>query len=142
MASPANPAIRQYLIVMAGALQCALPLDQAKEAFRPWRVQAVKSNVRGMLGAAVVRGQVVPVLDLMTILGLDAETVTRYRLVRVRLRDGREAALQVTRVIGTRAMEAGALDEDISIILDATKLVDTQVWLDIAALVPLVDGRS
>lgn len=125
-----STATRHYLVVMAGALRCALPLDQIAETLRPWKLRPTASQVAGMLGTTLIRGQYVPVIDVLAQLGLEIETTQRPRLVRVRLRNGREAALQVTHVIGTRAMTPGELEEDISIVLDATQLVDKQIWDD------------
>jgi purine-binding chemotaxis protein CheW len=87
------------LLVRAGPRACALALGQVEEVMRPLPVARLGGAPAFVRGASVIRGAPVPVVDLATLLGIDAPAPGRF----VTLRLGpRRAALAVTEVMGVR----------------------------------------
>jgi len=100
-----------YLIVRVAAHLCALPVAQVNEVLRVPALEAGGSNVPGLLGVTLLRGQPTAVLDLAVLLGLRqqaSEIGPGMRLVSTRLEhDGTEQVigLMVEEVVGLRALD-------------------------------------
>jgi purine-binding chemotaxis protein CheW len=137
-----------FLICRSAGHRCALPLATIKEIMRPLPLERVTQSgavTAFVLGAAVVRGAVVPVVSLAGLFGrADAVLFARY----VSLRLGtRSAMLAVEEVLGIHALgeaeamapllgavEHGAVsavtihDAELLYILQTAKLVPDAAW--------------
>jgi purine-binding chemotaxis protein CheW len=118
-----------HVRVVAGGEHYALPVTAVLEIAEIGKVTPVPGAPPGVLGVRNLRGQVVPVIDLATMLGLSADAENE-RIV-VTEDDGRRAALAVT---GTDDVgELGAPTEEVdSPYLSGAVLVE-------GALVGIVD---
>lgn len=96
------------LVLVAGARRCALPLAAVRETMRPLPAVPVAGAPAFVLGAAVIRGEPTPVVDLAALLGDHAAGITRYVTVEA---GGRTIALAVDAVGGVEAVDRGALAE-------------------------------
>jgi purine-binding chemotaxis protein CheW len=94
------------LITVKGST-CALPLEQVIEVMRVLPVVPVDNPPPFSLGAALVRGEPLPVVDLAAVLGSPNDAYRRF--VRVRVRN-RSVVLAVDDVLGIRRFDAGTLD--------------------------------
>ena len=143
------------LLCRVGTVLAALPLGRVDEVMRPLPVQPVAGAPRGVLGAAVVRGEATPVLDAASLLGgrPGARDGGRGRFVVVRASRGR-AALLVDDVLGLgRPGEAASLppllqeanpdllsalaslDAELLAVLDAGRLLPDEAWDRLGAAV-------
>jgi purine-binding chemotaxis protein CheW len=120
---------RVHVRVVAGGEHYALPVTEVLEIAEIGQVTPVPGAPPGVLGVRNLRGQVVPVIDLATMLGLSPDAENE-RIV-VTEDDGRRAALAVT---GTADVgELGAATEEVdSPYLSGAVLVE-------GALVGIVD---
>ena len=141
------------LMVRARTWVCALPTPFVLEVMRPLPIQAVAGAPRFILGMAVVRGEVTPVLALDVLLG-SSEVVPPKRFVLVRVGE-RRAVLAVEDVVGTDIIDMrrldttpgllsealprdvariGVLDRSVLVMLEAGRLLSEDTWRTIAAL--------
>jgi purine-binding chemotaxis protein CheW len=119
---------------------------------RPQPVERLVGTPPFILGASIVRGSVVPVVDLGAVVGAtDAGPPARF--VTIRLGD-RTAALAVSLVVGVRDLDTarleqmppllgganadvvqamGTLDEHLLVVLRASRLLPEDVWTAVAA---------
>jgi purine-binding chemotaxis protein CheW len=104
------PAGAAYIMADLGRRPIAVPLAALLEVTDLDEVALAPLAPRWLLGVANLRGAVVPVVELATLLGWEAETPGRRALV---LRDGRfRLALPVNAVHAVRWLEPGpAIDE-------------------------------
>jgi chemotaxis signal transduction protein len=121
----------------------ALPLSSVVEITRPLPVQALPGVPRSVLGACVMRGAAVPVIDANQL--FDAGPVAATRFVALRAGEDRivlavESVL-APRVLPERAAQAvpqllsgaqlclrlGALDRRVLVVLDAVRLVSAEL---------------
>ena len=130
--------IRQHL--------CGLPLHHVVEVMRPQPVEPVAGAPVGVLGAAVIRGMALPVLDLGRLMGGADEPPTRFVTIKA---GAHSVALAVSSVVGLRPLPVGmvmdippllreanenavaaigALDADLLTVLNAAHLVPESVW--------------
>jgi len=140
---------KPFLICRSAGHLCALPLERVREIMRPLPLERTAGHKPGgpgfVLGAAVVRGAVVPVVSLSGLLGVDnAPPAGRY--ISLRLGE-RHAALAVESVEGIRELQApGAIapllgaveheavkavaahDAELLFVLEAAKLVPATAW--------------
>lgn len=136
-----------FLICRSRLRLCALPLQYVRETMRALPLEHVSNMPPFVLGVSVIRGQVVPVVDLACLIGVDgAEPGARY--VTLALGE-RQVALAVTEVIGVRSLaasilsdvpplldvaEAGmltaltTLDAELLLVLQATHLIPDLLW--------------
>ena len=70
------------LVLRVGDANCAIPLDRVNEVMRPQPLLPLPDRLPFTLGATVVRGEVVPVVDLAGFLGLAPAAPRRYISVR------------------------------------------------------------
>jgi len=133
------------LLVRAGDRLCAVPVAHVVEVMRPLPIAPMTGAPSFVPGLAVVRGAVVPVVDLGRLLGGRA---ARGRFVSLRL-GGRHAVLAVDAVVGVRALDGwlldelppllrhadgdlaaavGVLDSELLVVLRAGRLVPEEIW--------------
>lgn len=62
---------RSYLLVQCRSWHCALPLTEVVETMRPLPLQSVAGVPRFVLGLSLIRGELIPVVDLARILGAE-----------------------------------------------------------------------
>jgi purine-binding chemotaxis protein CheW len=95
------------LVFRAGALLCALPLDEVIETMRPLATRPLAGTPAFVRGISVLRGVPTPVIDVARLLtGANGE-VERY--VAVGTERG-PVALATGSVLGIRATEAGSAE--------------------------------
>jgi purine-binding chemotaxis protein CheW len=106
-----HPNAELYLICRSAGHLCALPLDKVREIMRPLPLEQVAATTADsaaafVLGAAIVRGAVLPVLSLAALMGRrhidDRAAFGRFVSLRLGLR---HAVLAVEAVLGIRALE-------------------------------------
>jgi purine-binding chemotaxis protein CheW len=90
------------LVFLAGALYCALPLDQIIETMRPLPVQPLAGTGSTVLGICVMRGTPTPVVDVAGVLGGHTATVCRFVAVRT---DRGPVALATGKVFGIQPVD-------------------------------------
>lgn len=129
---------------------CALPLQHVRETMRALPLDTVPNMPAFMLGVSVIRGQVVPVLDLASLTGAGASGgAARYVTLNL---NQRQVALAVDEVIGVRSLavpdgvpplldgaDAGVLaalttlDAELLLVLQTGMLVPDALWPLLAA---------
>lgn len=134
------------LLRVPGAI-CALPVSEVVETMRPLPIEPLENVPDFIYGVALIRGSVVPVIDLKAMFGAHAsEPPTRFVTLRV---GERCVALAVQSVVGvvdlgkytleemppllksarTEVIQAiGALDSELLMVLRASRLVQESVW--------------
>jgi purine-binding chemotaxis protein CheW len=138
--------LESVLIVAVGALRCALRVSCVVETMRPLPLHALAGAPRFVLGASVIRGEAVPVVDLAGLVGEVSTAPTRFVVVRA---GEHRAALAVERVVGVRNMDVetvgvvppllapvaseaiaalGSLDTDLLAVLRTAQIVPDEVW--------------
>jgi len=132
------------LTLRLGHRTCAVPLSYITEVMRPLPVEPLAGAPAGVLGVAVVRGRVTPVVDLESLLGDGTATSTSSaRFVTLRIGD-RAVALLVEAVRSIRTLARtelvslpplwqgshppavsalGAVDHELLLVLEATRLL-------------------
>ncbi|HSW08807.1 chemotaxis protein CheW [Aquabacterium sp.] len=98
--------MQRVLICRVQDWRCALPLAQVVETMRVQAIRPLAGAPSFVLGVAVLRGQVVPVVDAAHLLGMPSGRAERLVSIRV---DERVMALAVSEVIGVRALDPGSL---------------------------------
>ena len=83
----------------------AIPLAHVVEVMRPLPIRTIASAPAFVLGAAVIRGEAVPVVDAASLLGAPRRAPTRFVTLRV---GARRVALAVGEVLGASRIDAGA----------------------------------
>jgi purine-binding chemotaxis protein CheW len=136
-----------HLVARAGEKRLALRLGDVVEVMRPLPVSTLAGTPSFVLGAAVVRGSAVPVIDARALLGERPGSSPDARFVSLRTGE-RRAVLAVDAVLGVRTLDAdsvpemppllqagegvsqrlGALDRDLLLVLDAGRLVPEAAW--------------
>ncbi len=94
---------RSFLLVRARSWVCALPASSVIETMRPLPIDPVESAPRFVAGLSVVRGEVVPVLSLSSVLGGEGRGEAR-RLVLVRAGE-RRIGLLVEDILGIEEID-------------------------------------
>lgn len=147
LANARNEPGSAYLVALVGAKRVGLPLSDVLEVMRPLPVSELTGAPPSVLGAAVVRGEPVPVVDAGALLGEPgARSPTRFVSLRV---GRRRAALAVDGIVGVRRVDEaalgamppllrdsvagagraiGALDEDLLLVLQTGRLVPEGAW--------------
>jgi purine-binding chemotaxis protein CheW len=93
---------QQVLIARVRSLRCALALTDVVEVMRPLPVARLEGLPTFVLGAAMIRGAAVPVIDLGAILvGPEGARPTRFLTIRS---GARIAALAIEEIIGVRTI--------------------------------------
>lgn len=135
--------VTALLVFRTGATLGALPVEHVVETMRPLALTAIASAPVYVAGAAVVRGEAVPVIDLARLVTGTTAPVARW----VSVRSGaRSAVLAVSEVVGVRRAGAshapalvggvatsvldalGVLDRELLVVLTAARLVTEEAW--------------
>lgn len=135
-----------FLIVQAGLHRCALPLRIVVETLRPLETRPIAHAPFFVTGAAVIRGEPLPVVDLSAFVGRATSRPTRFVVVRAW---PHRVALAVDSVVGIRSLPPGALanvppllsgaradavatlgvlDHDLLLSLGTAHLVPNEIW--------------
>lgn len=117
---------------------CALPLDCVAEILRPQKLRPATGLPAFVLGVSLIRGAIVPVVDMALLLGA-APIREPARLIVLRL-GARAVALAVEAVIGVRAVAAGALQDLPPLLRDAGEAVAAIAPLDHELLLVMQAG--
>jgi purine-binding chemotaxis protein CheW len=97
-----TPPERTVLLLRTGATMCALPIACVVETMRPLATRPLAGTPAFVTGAAVVRGEPMPVVDLAALLtGAPAASPARFVLLRC---GDRHAALAVDEVLGVERL--------------------------------------
>lgn len=91
---------KSFLIIRTGALRCALPISVVREVMRPLRIKAAGGLLPGVLGAAIVRGNPLPVISLGVLLRQPEEPLARFVVVRTPGRDCVLACASIESITG------------------------------------------
>lgn len=100
---PAPNTTTSYLLVRAADAIVGIPADVVREVMRVPDLRPLPSDIAAVLGAAVIRGSAVSVLDLRRLIGLDDATCPA-RLVSIRI-GTRLIALATDAVIGIARLD-------------------------------------
>lgn len=143
-----------YLICRSDDKLCALPLHHVGETMRALSIEALPSMPEFVLGAAIVRDQVMPVVDATVLLSADGKRrglATRFVTLKLNTDQDseRRIALAVDGVLGVRMLArdtssgiapllVGAqqrlvdavslLDSQLLLVLQAAHLISDSVW--------------
>ena len=141
-----------WLLCQTGDRLLAIGLSCVVETMRPLALRAFPGVPRFILGVAVIRGAVVPVIDVQSMLGNPQSNPARFVTLRL---DGRTVALAVDRVFGIRTLDdvavhdlppllgdldqeafaaIGTLDSGLLLVLGGARLVPEAVWARLDAL--------
>lgn len=134
-----------------GTLRCALPLSGVIETLRPLPLQPLATAPGFVMGACVIRGEALPVVDLAQVLGVVAGTSPAGFVV---ARAGtHKVALAVDAITGIEhvmadtldsvpPLLAGArseaiaalatLDSEFLVVLESARIVPDEVWAGLA----------
>jgi purine-binding chemotaxis protein CheW len=150
---PDQPSPKSYLIARAGSKQLAIELADVVEVMRPLPISALEGAPAFVLGASVVRGTAVPVVDARALLGEEPGPTACGRFISLRLR-ARRAVLAVDGLGGVRALEdtvlkamppllggvaagvaemIGTLDHQLLLVLGAGRILPEAAWNAIGA---------
>jgi purine-binding chemotaxis protein CheW len=108
------------LVFRAGALLCALPLDEVIETMRPLETRPLAGTPGYVHGISVLRGVPTPVIDVARLLTGVAGEIERY--VAVRTERG-PVALATGTVLGIRATDAGPAEAHPALLGGSHRLV-------------------
>lgn len=143
-----------FLLCRSRLRLCALPLHHVRETMRALPLDAVPNMPPFMLGVSIIRGQVVPVVDLAMLTAQDGAR-PGARLVTLAL-GRRQVALAVDEVLGVRSLPGSALcqvpplldgadagmlaalttlDAELLLVLQAAQLIPDALW-------PLLDAQE
>lgn len=141
------------LVVMVGALACALPLHHVAETLRPLPIKPVAGTPSFVCGVSVIRGTPTPVVDLKALLENGENSPSYGRFVTLKL-DDRRVAIGVDSVVGLRNLDLAQLgdlppllrdvsadliesfsarDAELLLVLHAARIVPDDVWTTLAA---------
>jgi purine-binding chemotaxis protein CheW len=141
------------LVVMVGALACALPLHHVAETLRPLPIKPVAGTPSFVRGVSVIRGTPTPVVDLKALLENGENSPSYGRFVTLKL-DDRRVAIGVDSVVGLRNLDSAQLgdlppllrdvsadliesfstrDAELLLVLRAARIFPDDVWTTLAA---------
>ena len=147
-----EPLADPYLICRSDDKLCALPLRHVVETMRALPIEALPAVPEFVLGAAIVRDEVMPVVDASALLSADGKrrgAATRFITLKLGTDQAgeRRIALAVDSVLGVRLL---ARDTPTGIapllvgaqqrLIDAVSLLDSQLLLVLQAAHLISDG--
>jgi purine-binding chemotaxis protein CheW len=145
----------RVVLARVASRTCAVPLAQVIETMRILPIHPLAEAPPFVRGVAIVRGAVVPVVDLRALLGEPAAEAARLLVVRTAAAgpasadEGRRVALAVDAVTGVATLDAaalaatpplveagrpelvaalGAVDGQLLMLLRTSHLVDEALW--------------
>ncbi len=139
------------LVCQVGSRLCGLPLGDVVETMRALPCEALAESPHFVRGVSVIRGEVVPVVDVASLLGLGKGSPTRFVTITV---EGRGVALAVDAVLGVEVIPdavlhdlpplvegasgdviaaIGALDAELLVVLRSARLVPESVGVFVHA---------
>ena len=145
--------VPKALVVRAGTRVCAIPVSHVVETMRPLPIETLAGTPRFVRGVSVIRGAVLPVLDLEGLLGGGDAAAGYGRLVTVKI-DEQRLALGVDEVLGIRNLRSsrletlppllqhagrgviealGAADSQVLVLLRVVRMVPEDVWAALAS---------
>jgi purine-binding chemotaxis protein CheW len=137
----------EVLLCRAGVHYCALPLTVVSEAMRRLEVRAISPCPAFVEGLTVIRGVVMPLVNLARLLG-QLESAPAARFVQVTT-GTRSVAVGVDEVVGVRAIEVASaaefppllsgvggqfvdalttLDQELLLVLSSARLLPESTW--------------
>jgi purine-binding chemotaxis protein CheW len=141
---------RSLLAFRVGERRCAIPVEAVEETMRPLPLEPFPGTPDLVVGAAVVRGRIAPIVDPGVLLG-DGPTGGASRWITVRLPGERRVGLLASEVLGVvdrsvdpadasapllgdaAALEAlGRLDGELLAVLRLGRIVSDEVWQALA----------
>jgi chemotaxis signal transduction protein len=126
------------LICRIGGRDSALPLEHVREVMRPGAIERIELAPEYLLGLALIRGQMVPVIDAGVLLMGQRGKATRFVVLRV---EERRVALAVAEVVGTRALDQTVLDGLPPLLANKSDLIAHMAVLDGKLVEVLDSGR-
>lgn len=150
--TPGSP--HAYLLVRCRAWLCALPLAEVAETLRPLPLQPVTGAPAFVRGLSLVRGELVPVVDLAQLLGAQGGA-PGGRLVIVRAANRRlalavDAVLRVlpqellpsrsvapllSKALPAQVTALAVLDGAALAVLESTSVLPEEAWATLAPLI-------
>ena len=127
------------VLVRSGNLFCALPLASVIETLRSPPVTTIAGAPEWVQGVAVIRGAMVVVVDLGTMLGAGLADLSRARVITLRV-GARVVGLAVESIVGVREFDQNMLSEVPPMLLQARPEVLTAIGLLDGELMLVLDG--
>jgi purine-binding chemotaxis protein CheW len=135
------------LLCQVGEVYLALPLEHVIEVTRPLVLQRLPEAPEWLLGVAIMRGEVTPILDTPRLITSDRATTDSSNLAAgnsarwVALRvEGRRVALTVDAVLATRVL-SDELHADVPPLVASSTLLGALAALDRRLLIVLETAR-
>ena len=146
-----------FLICRSEKWLCALPLENVAETMRPLPIEPLADLPPSILGIAVIRSAMVPVVDVAMLVDGASASTSPTRFVSLRLGANRQVALALGEVVGVRTLGTEALkdipallsdtaphiisaiaqlDAEFLLVLQAARMVPESLWRDLDAKVP------
>jgi purine-binding chemotaxis protein CheW len=138
MAERMSEAGELRLVCRVGLTLCALPLAHIGETMRPLPVETIQGAPDFVLGVAIIRGTVTPVIACAALLGGDDQTASRFVTIDVA---DRRVALAVDAVVGVRRVTSELASDMPPLLRDANPDVVSRIEvLDSELLLMLQDA--
>lgn len=99
---------REQLLLRCGSWLCSLPLSEVVETMRVLPLQPVTGAPPFVRGLSLVRGELVPVVELSALLGTSGPCGERLVIVRAGQDGARRLALEVDEVLRVVTLELGS----------------------------------
>lgn len=138
----------QFLICRSDSRLCALSLENVVETMRSLPIEFLPSAPDFVLGASIVRSQVLPVVHASALLGAQRQSGHPIHARFVTLRLGKDSnherhiALAVDSVIGVRRLEPETAGEIVPLLSGASaKAIEAVTMLDAELLLVLQAAR-
>ncbi len=145
VAAVADANARFSLLCRSGSTLCAIPLSFVVETMRPLPLVPLPGAPPSVAGVSIVRGEPLPVIHAHVLLGGVAETPSRFVILKTATH---MVGLAVAEVAGIRSIpddllrglpplsgrqvaavgNLGALDGELLLLLDTTRIVPEQVF--------------
>lgn len=129
-----------FVMMRTRSWTCALQVPHVVESMRPQPLRPLREGPSYVRGAAIIRGSVLPVVDLEELLGgSPAESFGRFVAVRT---GERQAVLAVDEVVGVRTIDEHVLHELPALLAGtASRVVESLAAIDRDLLLVLRTAR-
>lgn len=135
---------RRLILFRTGPRLCALPVEHVVEVMRPPPTEPVRGAPRFVVGAAMVRGRSMPIIDMQALLS-GSPLAEPTRMMNVRVGQDRSVGVLASEVHGVidddgegersplfadanTIEKIGALDRGLLTILSAAQLLPESFW--------------